>query len=253
MPLHRHRLDLQGARAVRTRTLGAFLRLGNEAVALLGIMVATGRPGTGKTFAALSLCQQLDDWVYVAVDHGMSSHRFLHRLLGALRGRKPDPELRGHLLEAEVLGELEKRRPVLVIDDANFLGRQLIGQFIFLQANADFALLLVGHRLDVLLRRYEELETRVSRTVAFRRIARKDLATTLGAYHDLFARTQPSVLHEIDDHYAKGNFRRWAGVLQVALAHHPEQLEDGIPGALVPLLIGRLSGGPYGVPDEGAA
>jgi hypothetical protein len=243
-----------GVRTVPTRALRLVLRQGAQLVERRAILVAIGPPGTGKTYAVLSLCEQLANWVYVPVDAGMTTHAFLHRLHARLGCKDADPALRGHILEECVTKDLERLRPVLVVDDANFLGRRLIAQFVFLQASADFALILVGHRLDELLRRHPELETRVARTVAFRRIRRQELHPTLAAYHDLFANADGRVLEEVDAHWANGNLRRWASFLDEALTNHAGAIgRDGLTRDVALRIVGAISGSRFGTPDFQAA
>lgn len=247
-------VDRHGVRVVATPSLRLTLRQGRHLVDAGGILVAIGPPGSGKTFAVVTLCEQLENPVYVPVDAGMTQHAFLQRLHSELAGIKADMSLRGHLLEERVIADLTARRPVLVVDDANFLSRRLIAQFIFLQAFADFALVLIGHRLDVLLRRHPELETRVARTVAFRRLRRSELHAALGEYHDLFAEMDRRVLEEVDLHWAKGNFRRWASFLDEALIGHAAAIEhEGVTRDVALRIVGAISGSRYGTPDLEAA
>jgi hypothetical protein len=242
-----------GARTVLTRSLRLLLRFGRSVVTRRDILVVYGTPGTGKTFAVLTLCRELANWVYVPVDANMTPHAFMHRLLECLTGRPTDRELRGHLLERHVIDELRARQPILVIDDANFLGRKLIAQFIYLHAFADFALVLAGHQLDRVLRRSPELETRVARSVAFRRLRRDELLRVLADFHPLFARTAPEVLREIDTRWARGNLRRWARLLEVVVTEHPEAVAAGLTRRVGQLAIGSIAGGPFGIPDQEAA
>jgi hypothetical protein len=138
----------------------------------------------------------------------------------------------------------------LVIDDANFLSRRLIAQFIFLQASADFALVLVGHRLDAILRKHPELETRVARSVAFRRLTGDRLFEALRAYHDIFDQTDRAVLDTIDRQWAHGNFRRWASILDVAANDHAVAAHNGLNLELGRRIVGAISGGAYGIPRQ---
>ena len=251
---HLDGIDQVGARLVLTKPLRAVLSYGRRAVERRGILVLTGPAGRGKTFAGLTLCESLDNWVYVPVDEGMSPYAFLQRLLECLLEQAPDPNLKGHRLETTVLRALRQRRPVLFIDDANYLSRRLIAQFIYLQAYADFALILAGFRLNRILLRAEELETRSTRTIPFVAIRRSSLVARLAAFHDLFARTEPGLLLRINDVWAKGNFRRWARIVEVIANDHPALLATGLTADLMPAVLGAASGSPWGrLPDAEVA
>lgn len=250
---HLRGVDRLGAAEVPISSLRLATKFGREVAEQRSILVVLGAAGLGKTFAARTLCEQLPVATYVPVDYAMTSHAFLSRLLRELGG-PVNHGLRGHLLEEAVIERLGSRRPLLVIDDANHLGRRLIAQFIYLQAYADFGLVLVGYRLDRLLHRHPELETRVARTVSFRRLRGAKLMEALAAYHPVLAATDPTVLREVDAHWARGCFRRWAAFLERALTAHAADIAAGVPRAVAGRVVGAISGSRFGIPanDEAA-
>lgn len=243
---HLHAIDRVGARTVMTQSLRAALKFGGAAVAQHGICVLTGGPGCGKTFAGLTLCESLANPCHVPVDEQMTQLAFQHLLLAQLRGKAADPGLRGHLLEGEVFTALRELQPVLFIDNVNYLDRKLIAQLIFLQAHADFGLILAGYRLNAILRRVKELETRSARTIPFSRIRKASLVARLGEFHDMFAMTDPAILAQIDTDWAEGNFGRWARIVEATASDYPSALGTGLSTELAEHVVQAITGSPYG-------
>lgn len=247
---HLHDIDRVGARTVRTASLRAAERYGRPAVEQGGICILTGRAGCGKTFAGLTICASFPTARRLVLDDDITQFAFQQYLLAQLRGEKAERNLRGHLLEWEIFQALRDLQPVLFIDNANYLGRKLIAQLIFLQAHADFGLILAGYRLNALLQRVEELETRSARTISFSRIPRSSLPRRLGEFHDMFAQTDPEVLVQIDADWASGRFSRWARVVEVTALEHPAALSAGLSMELAEQVVQVIAGSPYGRVDQ---
>ncbi len=247
---HLRDIDRVGARTVRTASLRAAEKYGRSAVDAGGICVLTGPPGCGKTFAGLTICASFPNARRLVLDDDITQFAFQHYLLAQLRGQSAEPSLRGHLLEWEILDALRDLQPVLFVDNANYLRRKLIAQLLFLQAHADFGLILAGHRLNGILQRVEELETRTARTISFHRITRTSLVTRLGEFHDMFDKTDPAVLIQTDVDWAKGRLGRWARIIEATALEHPSALTTGLSPEVAERMVHLVAGSPFGRVDQ---
>jgi hypothetical protein len=150
--------------------------------------------------------------------------------------------------EAERLLEqvLAERPRVLVIDEAQKLGRGGIDQLIHLHEHPDaqFTLVLVGMGLGRVLGEHEELDGRFGRSVAFERLRDDALLDWLTRYHPLLARTDPAVLRRIDNRYWHGNLRRWAQTAHAAHNRVENPDTDGISEELAEELVHAVKARP---------
>jgi hypothetical protein len=243
--LHYHR-ELEGvANHVATTGERAFLAKARRAVRERALLVATGRPGTGKTHAVAMLLETFPHAIYLAVRPSMTAPQVMKTLFVALNdeGATACPSyLEGDPLDANVEELVTAQKPILVIDDANFLGDKLIEEFIFLQTYGEFPLLILGHGLDALIRRNEALDSRVTHRHKFRPLKNDTLWKTLAAYHPCLGLTEREVLAFLDRRYAHGRFRCWATILQKALTLFPAELGTGLTSETAKRILYDITG-----------
>ena len=206
-PSRHYYRDLEGVAAhVATRLERAFLKKAREAVKEGGLLIAGGRPGTGKTHALAMLLEEFPDAIYLAIPRTPPAQQIM---AAPVRGpQRPareascPPYLVGDPLEDQVMELLLAKRPTLIIDDANFMGDKLVEHFIFLQTYGEFPLLMLGHGLEAIVKRNEALRTRVTHAHAFRRLTRRRAAVHVGRLPPVFRRPEPEVLEFINRRYA---------------------------------------------------
>lgn len=247
LPPRRHYYgDLEGvATHVDTRDQRAFLRKAREAIAEGGLLIAGGMPGTGKTHALAMLLAEFPQLVYLAITPettGAQIMAVLYEIFNDRQETECPPYLTGDPLGVEVEELLLTKCPILVIDDANYMGDKLVEHFIFLQTHGEFPLLMLGHGLDAIVQRNEALRTRRTHGHTFRRLRRDELWATLGEYHPCFAATEREVLEFINERYALGAFRCWASVLHRLLNDFPAALEEGITSDVAKRILRKITG-----------
>ncbi len=121
--------------------------------------------------------------------------------------RLPSDEAERRLYER--LGE---RPRIVVVDEAQKLGRDGIDALVDLHDHDDarFILVMCGAEVASRLAPFEEFASRVSRVVRFHRLSGRELLDTLAAYHPMLAATDPTLLTRLDERHMRGNLRNWA-------------------------------------------
>ncbi|MGY1838430.1 MULTISPECIES: AAA family ATPase [unclassified Modestobacter] len=200
-----------------------------EMVDVAGAVAVHGPTGVGKTFSIQLVSARLGvPTVITRLGPRPGTTKVVRRIYADVTGHTPplraaDAERR---LE-EVLGE---RPRILVVDEAQKLGRAGIDQLIHLHEHPDaqFTLVLIGMGLQVTLDAHEELDGRFGRSVAFQRLRDDALLAWLAAYHPLLARTAPDLLRRTDNRHWKGNLRRWAQTAHAAYNRVADPDVDGL-------------------------
>ena len=165
-----HHLDLVGARVVQTPALLLSRRAILDVLADRALGVLHGPAGSGKTFAARLVLDELrvaQAWVQFP-----SRPTMLHvarRLYRELTGAEPGRANRFDLSE-QLIGLLTEREWLLVVDEAQWLNRECIEYLRHLHdhARTRFSLLLVGgDGCWRVLSREPMLRSRIYRRVRF--------------------------------------------------------------------------------------
>lgn len=211
----------------------------SEMVDMAGAVAVDGKTGTGKSYALQLVCARLGvPTVTTRLGPRPGTTKTVNRIYADVTGHAPPRRA----LDAErVLEQVLAERPrILVIDEAQKLGRSGIDQLIHLHEHPDaqFTLVLVGMGLAAILDAHEELDGRFGRSVAFERLRDDALLAWLGAYHPLLARTDPGLLRRTDNRHWKGNLRRWAQTAHAAYTRvaddpHVEGISEEIMDAAV--------------------
>ena len=183
-----------------------------------------GDPGTGKTYALREFCKASEvESVYVTAAPSPTRKEIFEEILRGLGAPVPDEsarELRHHC--EEILSEGPR---IVVIDECQHLSYVWHQQLRALHDRPDarFALLLAGGANAVrVLKRDQQLSSRVSMQVHFSPLAGQELLEVLRAFHPVLANTSEELLEEIDRKDCRGNLRRWHTFTRLSLSLLPK-------------------------------
>lgn len=234
-----HHLGLHGARVIETRELQLAEQAVADLVELHAMGVLYGPAGSGKTFAAALAGRGLEiARVNVQFPSRPTMLHVAQHLTRAVTGTLPPRRRNRFELSDELIDALADEPRLIVVDEAQWLNRECIEYLRHLHDHPDtrFALLLVGgDGCWEVLSREPMLRSRIHRQVRF---SAMDLATVLEViprYHPVYADTPADVIADIDDRYAHGIFRHWAGFTHSVLAHATAPLNARIAGDLLEL------------------
>jgi len=234
-----HHLGLHGARVIETRELQLAEQAVADLVELHAMGVLYGPAGSGKTFAAALAGRDLEiARVNVQFPSRPTMLHVAQHLTRAVTGTLPPRRRNRFELSDELIDALADERRLIVVDEAQWLNRECIEYLRHLHDHPDtrFALLLVGgDGCWEVLSREPMLRSRIHRQVRF---SAMDLATVLEViprYHPVYADTPREVIADIDDRYAHGVFRHWAGFTHSVLAHATGPLNARVAGDLLEL------------------
>lgn len=212
-----------------------------------GIIVIDGKPGNGKTFVANVAAREVNLPCFRLDLTGETSvNRMFGRLYEAITGEYPKG-MPLFLLGPEIESLLDQAEAMLIVDECQWADRRLLR---VLRATYDharsqrFLLVLVGQRIGrVLTAKEPGLASRVSRSVEASPIKPSNLVATLREYHPVFANTSPETIVRLEE-WAKGNWRRWAHVLEAAIALNIDSTTGISPASVshIRQLIGDLGG-----------
>ena len=248
----KHWPGTDGARDVMTPQVQLVLEAGTLAHRHGEMVALFGASGTGKSFAAKTLCERISGWHYINVAGQVSGYDGLHRILRSIETTQHayDPTLRSHMLSGRVTQLLQGRADVhaqvaastgagkvLVLDDADDMEDPFVREVIHLQTVARFGLVLVGCDLQGLLKRHEMMDTRCGTRIPFGPMTSGVLIARLAAWHDLFARTDPRILRYLNEAVGHGNFRRWADILRKGLRYTEDHGVDRITTDIADVIV----------------
>lgn len=126
---------------------------------------------------------------------------------------------------------------IVVIDECQHLSYVWHQQLRALHDRPDarFALLLAGGANAVrVLRRDQQLSSRVSMQVHFAPLGGQELIDVLNAFHPVLANSSDELLAEIDRKDCRGNLRRWQSFTKLSLALLPR---SSSPDRLSPKVV----------------
>lgn len=165
--------------------------------------------------------------------------RLTRRLTGACDSSLPTYDLCDELCET-----LAEEPRLVVIDEAQNLNHDGLSQLRYLhdRPEAQWALVFVGGRnCAKVLSAHPELHSRVARWVAFEPLKGDELLATLRAYHPLLATADAKLLSQIDHRYARGVFRRWARLVQIAEPMAPKRGRRVLDGELAKAALAAVN------------
>lgn len=196
-----------------------------DAVRCHSPMLLTGPVGIGKTFAVhTALTDAGHDYVTYKADslpRGRTLSQELLTLLGMPWSKRDTAADLRRLLIARCTTPT-----IVLVDEAQNLGVEALRTLRNVSDHHDtnVTLLLVGYNelAKNLRKREPALEDRLARRHQFRGLEDDTLIDVLAAYHPMFANTPPATLHTINRTFGtakRGSWRRWARVLEIALAY----------------------------------
>jgi DNA transposition AAA+ family ATPase len=226
---HFHGLEeVEGLSTVRTEH-GDDIRVRlAESVRDRSMMLVTGVPGSGKSFA-----------VGRAVEDITAAHPNLRaawlELATSVRGRTLAQEMYPQIvgvnaptnatlrdLRTSMTYHLCEEHRVLVLDEAQHVTTEAMQmlRWLYDRPAANFALVIVGTP-TLATRIPPELVSRIVSTLHISRIADEDAPELLARYHELFVTAQPELLARLNRTEARGEFRWWAKFLLRAHRYLP--------------------------------
>ena len=196
-----------------------------EAVRDRNVMMVTGKPGTGKTFAtgravdhALTVFDGLSVvWLEMATAiHGKA---LALNLFAQISGQEPHRSITLRELSPMMRAELAGTWRAIVLDEAQHAHVDAMQMLRWLheRGDANFALVIVGTPLLESRIPYE-LSSRIMSHVRVGVIDDDEAPGLLADYHPLFAGVDPALLRRLNCGEARGEFRWWAKFL--LRAHH---------------------------------
>lgn len=225
--MKRHLPGLTDAAAVPTHDARAGRLAMTLAAATGGICALDGQVGSGKTFAAIGLHDELvgqgTRCVWMQMTRRPTQRAIYHQFHQELLGQNPGRMIAYELLD-EVVGSCVEQKPIVFIDEAHLLGveglqtvRSIHQRVTASSEEAKLPLILIGSDLSSTLRDAPELDDRVTSRHTFTRMTHTEMLPALHAWHPLLRRTDPATLREADETYCEGRWRAWAKVLAGAL------------------------------------
>ncbi|WDT52588.1 ATP-binding protein [Streptomyces sp. G7(2002)] len=212
----RHYLNLPRARTVITSQVRAAAQALEATIEEQTMMCLTGQPGTGKTFTLHTILDQHPHWhalrLLVRPQARPSDIRAgLYRALN-LPGTPPtDPGICDDLIRHAL------HHPVrlLAVDEAHQLSTACLEYLRFLHddPHTRLAVLFLAsqHRIKA-LRAQPALASRVTTWHDIHPLDNTEIATVLPAFHLQWRDSTPSLICELNNAWAHGNFRRWAAL-----------------------------------------
>lgn len=208
-------MRIPGARFFSTTSYELLADAVEEACEDLGITIAYGNPGAGKTFALhiaiLNRCRLPVTWFEPT--HHPSLVALTEQLLVALGRRdligRPLRELIPPLIELLAIPRL------IVLDEAQRLTVEAIDHLRYLSdlLDTNFALALAGgvHCMEV-LNSEPQLSRRCPLKVEFTPLDRDEIEEYMPRYHPMYERLDLGLLRRIDDEYAHGMIGNWTNM-----------------------------------------
>lgn len=231
-----------GADPVATEPFEAVRQFGSHILALAGIMLVVGEPGTGKTYAVDSFASSLSiPVIKLHLVQRTRGNEILRKLLEALD--LPTTATSTVLLEM-ARDALLGRELLLYIDEAHLLNREALQQvrWLFDQRGMRFGLILTGSDFKDAFASAPELKSRIARAVRFEKLSGRALVTAVQKHHPIFAATEPALLKELDRRYCAGLWRNWKHLL-IAAAGYGANAETGITREIAEGSLGALPTG----------
>ncbi|MEJ7785752.1 MAG: ATP-binding protein [Solirubrobacteraceae bacterium] len=207
-------LRIPGARFVRTPSYELLADGVEEACEDLGITVAYGNPGAGKTFALhvaiANRCRLPVTWL--EPEHRPTLLALTEQLLYALG--EHDLVGQRRVLVRPLIRLLGIPR-LVVVDEAQRLTAECIDHLRYLSDRSDtnFALALAGgvHCMEV-LNTEPQLARRCPLKVEFTHLDREEIQEYMPRYHPMYVSLERRLLNRIDDEYAHGMIGLWANM-----------------------------------------
>lgn len=229
----RHLRGLTDAADVRTMAFRRAMTTLKHAAADNDMAALLGKPGTGKTFAALAFLEKVSaagrETVFLQSDVTATHTQMTTRLLQKLTGARPTGE--SFYRTDDVAELLTEHSPVVVVDEAHRAQGRGLDQLVFLKEEApEWTLILIGSELPALVARVPGARSRLKgRTAEFGALTGAELLATLRDWHPLLRDADPQLLQRIDARYCSGNFRDWAHLLRAAGDANEELRARGKP------------------------
>lgn len=213
-PRPKHWVGTSGAFDVETPCfLEALVAIG-ETIAEHGVTALHGEPGLGKSFAALSVADQLSIPYRYLEAQRVAGKAIETLLLRALR-EPHDPTARRNQLLDSVARGFCREDLVLAIDECDRFGHEGMEtiRYAVSQPGNKTTVILIGYKLDRLFARNPALDSRIARRVEFRPLDGEDALATLRSYHPIFEKATERHLSWIAS-FSGGEFRRMAQILK---------------------------------------
>lgn len=228
-----------GASPVPTELFESVQVFGRQVLDLAGILLILGPSGTGKTYAADTMCSNLD--VPVVKLHLGSRARGFGVLRTLLEQLGLPSTSTGRLLLQEAREALHDRRVVIYVDEAHQLNAEALQQirYLFDQRGTRFALVMTAVDFTNAYASTPELATRISRQVDFGPMKGADLLKSLRNHHPILKATDDEVLRHLDRYAGMGVWRRWETVL-VAAAGYGATPATGITDEIAGRVLGAV-------------
>lgn len=228
-----------GATPVLTELFEAVQEFGRQVLALAGILLILGPSGTGKTYAADTLCSSLE--VPIVKLHLGSRARGFEVLRTLLEQLGLPSTSTGRLLLQEAREALHDRRLVIYVDEAHQLNAEALQQirYLFDQRGTRFALVMTAVDFNSAYASTPELATRITRQVDFGPMKGAALLASLKDHHPILRATDDEVLRHLDRFAGMGTWRRWETVL-VAAAGYGATPDTGITDEIASQVLGAV-------------
>jgi type II secretory pathway predicted ATPase ExeA len=241
----RHFQNLPGTRTIKTEEFCLVARAINDAQEHAAMIAIVGDAGLGKSFAVDHALTEKARLPVARLEFPpRSSMRYLaQRILKEITGIA---ETGGRFVLTEnVLEVLAEEPRILLVREAQRLGGELIEYLRMLHDHpaTRFALILEGgNNCWKVLRREPMLHSRIYRRVEFVPLTQAQVLRWMPTFHLLFEGAEPELLLFVDEHWARGNLRRWAAFTHTALSicqrHKLERCSEEVARNAFALLTG---------------
>ena len=211
----RHYQGLKNARTIETASFLATEQAIDRIRLTTALMAVIGGPGTGKTFAIRQILRTRSDIDHVWVQFPMESTPRLvsQKLVEALTGERLPKIEQNEILRQRAIELLQKRKPLVVIDEAQNLNKACIEGLRYLHdvSGCSFPMILAGGDgcWDV-LRAERMLKSRILDFVRHRALSEEEVEEIIPTYHPIYETMNLQLIKNIDARRCQGEFRIWA-------------------------------------------